>query len=92
MKKISKQKKVEIKNINASEISGNYNQEFSEKIQEYEIEMRLPKISIPKLLNFLIALEKSDRFLGVKDIKITGLYGNKLYFDTKLLLTGYKSR
>ena len=54
------------------------------------LEMRIAKVSIPKLLNFLVDIEKSGHYLRVQNLKITGIYGNKLYFDVDLLVRGYQ--
>ena len=32
-------------------------------------------------MDFIIKVEKSSYLIKVKDLKITGLYGNKLFFD-----------
>ena len=61
-----------------------------EKIKEVNIEVRTPKISIPRLLSFLSEVENSGKFIRVKDLKITGMYGNKLFFDTTIGFKAYQ--
>ena len=51
--------------------------------------MRLPNISIPRLLGFLVEVEKSNKYLRVQDLQIRGRYGTKLYFDSQVKVRGY---
>lgn len=62
---------------------------LSEKVQEVKVEMRLPNISIPRLLSFVVEIEKSGKYLRVQDLQIRGRYGTKLYFDSQLKVRGY---
>lgn len=62
---------------------------LSEKVQEVRVDMRLPNISIPKLLSFLVEVEKSNKFLKVQDLQIRGRYGTRLYFDAQIKVRGY---
>ena len=87
--KLSKEEKVSIKSLNVKTVDGIPGDMISDSISEHNIEMKLPKISIPKLLKFMVEIEKSKKFLRVKDIKVTGMYGNKLYFDVELVVRGY---
>ena len=60
-----------------------------EKVKEARAEVRLPNISIPRLLNFLVEVEKSNRFLRVQDLKVQARYGTKLLFDGQVKVRGY---
>lgn len=62
---------------------------LSEKVQEVRVEMRLPNISIPRLMTFLVEIEKSNKYLRVQDLQIRGRYGTKLFFDAQVKVRGY---
>ena len=62
---------------------------LSDKFQEVRVEMRMPNISIPRLMSFLIEVEKSNKYLRVQDLQIRGRYGTKLYFDGQAKVRGY---
>ena len=62
---------------------------LSEKAQEVKVEMRMPNISIPRLMSFLVEVEKSNKYLKVQDLQIRGRYGTKLYFDGQAKVRGY---
>lgn len=62
---------------------------LAEKVQEVRVEMRLPNISIPRLMSFLVEIEKSNKYLRVQDLQIRGRYGTKLYFDGQVKVRGY---
>jgi len=59
------------------------------RLQYVSVDLRLPKISIPRLLSFLVKIEKSNNFLAVEDLQIRGRYGTKLYFDAQAKFRGY---
>lgn len=62
---------------------------LSEKVQEVRVEMRLPNISVPRLMTFLVEIEKSNKYLRVQDLQIRGRYGTKLFFDAQVKVRGY---
>ena len=62
---------------------------LSEKMQEVRVEMRLPNISVPRLMTFLVEVEKSNTYLRVQDLQVRGRYGTKLYFDAQAKVRGY---
>jgi hypothetical protein len=62
---------------------------LSDKLQEIRVEMRLPNISIPRLLNFVVEIEKSGKYLKVQDLQIRARYGTKLFFDGQIKVRGY---
>lgn len=62
---------------------------LSERVQEVRVEMRLPNISIPRLLGFMVEIEKSNKYLRVQDLQIRGRYGTKLFFDSQIKVRGY---
>ena len=61
---------------------------LSEKLQEVKVELRLNNISIPRLLNFLVEIEKGSGSIRVQDLKITGRYGTKMFFDVQIKARG----
>ena len=61
-----------------------------DNFQEFHVEMRLEKISIPRLLNFLVEIEKSGRYMRVHDLQVRSRYGTKLYFDGFVKVRGYR--
>lgn len=62
---------------------------LSKKIQEVKADMRFTQISVPRLLKFLVAVEKSDKLLSVQELQIRGRYGTKLYFEVQTKVRGY---
>lgn len=62
---------------------------LADKMQEVRVDMRLPNISIPRLLSFIVEIEKSNKYLRVQDLQIRGRYGTKLYFDAQVKVRGY---
>ena len=87
--KLSKKNNVTIKNLNVEKAESLPGDPLAKEVQEYNIEMKIPKISLPKILKFLIDIEKSRKYLRVKDLKILGMYGTKLYFDVVLVVRAY---
>ena len=64
---------------------------LSEYFSEIHVDLRLAKISIPKLLDLVISIEKSGMLLLVDNLKISQLYGDNLYFDAHIKVRGFKS-
>jgi hypothetical protein len=87
--KLSREKNVQIKDISEKTSEMDSSNALSDKVKEARVEMRLPNISIPRLLDFLIEIEKSGHYLRIEDIKISATYGNKFFFDTTLVIRGY---
>lgn len=63
---------------------------LSERFKEIEVTFRTPKISLPRLLNFLSEIEKAGQTLTVRNLKIRARYGDRLYFDAEARVVGYK--
>jgi hypothetical protein len=57
---------------------------LGERFQEVKVEMRLNNISIPKLLNFIVEVEKGGGFVRIQDLQIRARYGTKLFFDAQI--------
>jgi hypothetical protein len=88
--KISRDLNLEIKEIREKEVDADPNNLLASRLAEQHVDVRLSKVSIPKLLSFLIEVEKDGHFVRVQNLKITGIYGNKLYFDVETIFRGYK--
>lgn len=54
------------------------------------VEFRLPKVSIPRLLKFLGEVERSDKNFTISNLQIRARYGDRLYFDTQAKVVAYK--
>jgi hypothetical protein len=78
-----------MKDLMEKEVEFDSTNPLSESLKEVRIDLRVPQISISRLLNFITDVEKSERYIRLQDLKITGQYGNKLYFDTSLVFRGY---
>lgn len=88
--RLARQSKIPLKSISDRQPEMDANNPLAEKLREVHIDLRLSKVSIPRLLNFLVDVEKANHYLRVQNLKITGIYGNKLYFDADILIRGYK--
>ena len=64
---------------------------LSDYVSELHADMRLPKISLPRLLRFLIEIEKSSHLLRVQTLEVRGRFGTRLYFDGEVEVRGYQS-
>ena len=62
---------------------------LSDKMQEVLVDMRFPNISVPRLMNFLVEIEKSNKYMRVRDLQVRGRYGTKLFFDAQAKIRGY---
>lgn len=87
--KIANEQGVTLEGLNDQKAPLPVDNPLSEKIQEVRVEMRLPNISIPHLMSFLVEVEKSNKYLRVQDLQIRGRYGTKLYFDGQAKVRGY---
>ena len=62
---------------------------LNDRVQEVHVELRLGNISIPRLLNFIVDVEKANKYMRVMDLQIKGRYGTKMFFDAQLTIRGY---
>lgn len=88
--KLARQSKIPLKSISDRQPEMDPQNPLSSRMQEVHVDLKLAKVSIPRLLNFLVDIEKANHYLRVQNLKITGIYGNKLYFDVDILVRGYK--
>lgn len=64
--------------------------ELSSLMKEQDVEIVISKISIPKLLKFISAIEKKQKYIRVKDLRIRDLSGNKLYFEAQIFFRAFQ--
>ena len=88
--RLARQSKIPLKSISDRQPEMDPQNPLSARMQEVHVDLKLAKVSIPRLLNFLVDIEKANHYLRVQNLKITGQYGNKLYFDVDILVRGYK--
>lgn len=56
-----------------------------------QVEFKLPKVSLPRLLKFMEEVEKSNGSLNISSLQIHTRYGDKLFFETSAKVFGYKT-
>jgi hypothetical protein len=88
--KISKDLNIQIERLEEKKIPIPADNPMADKVSEINVDMHLPNISIPRLLNFLVEVERSKHFLRVKDLQVRGRFGTKLFFDAYIKIRGYE--
>jgi len=88
--KIAKEMDVKIEGLSEKKVPLAPENPLSGKMSEIHVDMRFPKISIPRLLNFIMEVEKKGSYFRVNDLKIRGRYGTRLYFDGEAKFRGYE--
>ena len=88
--RLARQSKIPLKSLSDRQPEMDANNPLADRLREVHVDLRLSRVSIPKLLNFLVDIEKSNHYLRIQNLKITGIYGNKLYFDVDILVRGYR--
>ena len=78
--KLSRKSNISLKTITDRQPEMDSQNPLSKRLQEFQIDLKLAKVSIPKIINFLIDIEKANHFLRVQNLKITGIHGTKLFF------------
>jgi len=87
--KITKDLSLQMEGLNEEKLAIPVDNPLSEKVKEVKITMRFPEISLPKLLNFLVEVEKSGKLLRIWDLQIRSRYGTKLFFTAEVEIRGY---
>ena len=82
--KIANEQGVKIDGLTESKAPLASDNALSAKFQEIRVEMRLNNISIPKLLAFLVEVEKWGGSIRIQDLQVQAKYGTKLFFDAKI--------
>lgn len=89
--KVARDTLVQIEGLNVQKNPLEADNPLGSKMQEVKVkDIRINNSSIPKVLNFLIEIEKAGNYIRVQDLEIRGRFGNRLYFDTKLTARGYQ--
>jgi hypothetical protein len=89
--KIANEQGVQIEGLNESKAPLPAENALGERFQEVRVDMRLNNISIPRLLNFVLEVEKGAGFIRIQDIQIRARYGTKLFFDAQIKARGLSS-
>lgn len=56
-----------------------------------QVEFKLPKVSLPRLLKFMEEVEKSNGSLNIHSLQIRTRYGDRLFFETSAKVIAYKT-
>lgn len=89
---ISRKESVNISSLNEKIVKIADENPLSTEMNQVKVDVDVDNISLPKIMKYIVAIEKSDKFLKVSDLKIRSRYGTKLYFDTQMSVKGYKVR
>ena len=65
-------------------------EELSSFLKEKDVEVTIPKISLPKLLKFISSIEKKKKYIRVKDLRVRDLSGKKLYFEAQIVFRAFQ--
>lgn len=56
-----------------------------------QVEFKLPKVSLPRLLKFMEEVEKSSGSMNIHSLQIRTRYGDRLFFETSAKVVAYKT-
>lgn len=87
---VALQESVQLEGLSEQKVTFSSDSPFSGKLEQNVVEMTFPKISIPRLISFLIESEKSGHYLTLDDLQIRSRYGTKLHFTASAKIKGYK--
>ncbi|MBF0441864.1 MAG: hypothetical protein HQK54_08175 [Oligoflexales bacterium] len=87
---IGNQQGVTMESLRSEEVNIPEDRAISKRLKYVNVEFRLPKVSIPRLLKLMGEIEKSEAGLFIQDLQIRARYGDKLYFDAQVKVTGLK--
>ena len=90
LEKFARGLNIKIEGLNEASDAFPSDNPMSKFLEQRKIEVRLPRVSIPKLLKFLVEVEKARKFLRISDLTIRGIYGTKLYFDASAVINWYR--
>lgn len=86
--KVANEQGVQLSDLSESRTPLPAENALGERFQEVRLEMRMQNISVPRLLNFIIEVEKGGGFVRVQDLQIRSRYGTKLFFDASIKARG----
>lgn len=81
---------VTLESLRAEEVNISSDSPLAQNFKEVQVDFRIPKVSIPRMLQFMSELEKANKTLTVRNLRIRSRYGDRLYFDTEAQVVGYK--
>jgi hypothetical protein len=81
---------VTLENLSDKQLNMSSENPLSERVKEVQVKFSMSKVSIPRMLNFLIEVEKSNNLLRVQDLNIKARYGTRHFFDSNIVFRGYK--
>ena len=90
LEKFARSLNIKIEGLSEASDAFSSDNPMSKFLEQRKIEVRLPRVSIPKLLKFLVEVEKARKFLRISDLTIRGIYGTKLYFDASAVINWYR--
>lgn len=61
---------------------------LKEQYKSMRTEFRISNVSLQKIIDLVVDIESDNKLLRVTDLRIKGLYQNKLYFDAMLAVDG----
>ncbi len=64
---------------------------LSQSFEKYKVELKISKISLPRMLKFITDLEKSRKLMTISEFEVRNQHGTRLYFNVSMSLTGYKA-
>ena len=82
--KIANEQGVKIDSLTEAKTPLPLDNALSARFQEIQVELRLTNISVPKLLAFLVEVEKGGGTIRIQDLQVQARYGTKLFFDAKI--------
>lgn len=62
---------------------------LSARMQYVKAELRMNKVSLPRLVKTLAEIEKAGNFMMVDSLEIRSIYGTKLFFTSTVKIRGY---
>ncbi|NBX17653.1 MAG: hypothetical protein EBR09_09830 [Proteobacteria bacterium] len=63
---------------------------LSETYKTSRSEFRVNNISLKKIIDLVIAIESDESLLRVTDLRIKGIYGTKLFFESNFTVDGFE--
>jgi hypothetical protein len=63
---------------------------LSEKYKTTRSDFRVNNISLKKIVDLVVAIESDDAMLRVTDLKIRGIFGTKLFFESNFTVDGFE--
>jgi hypothetical protein len=87
--KIAKQQNVTLQDIQEKKSDLPSDIILSEQLKYTTASIGFNKISVPKLMKFLVEIERSKTFLTIEDLEIRARYQDSLYFDVDAKIRGY---